>query len=75
MLVQNVELQVRDGIPDHAAAFLLDVCGTQRSTSYVYGRFRDAVHVDQQWFLIAVIGNPRPQGLQIKSFAAEDHQP
>ncbi len=74
LLVQHIDLQIRQRRADHAPLSLCEVCRAQWTIRNMYSGLRDAVHVDQLQTLAAVARVPRFEALELKRFAAENNK-
>jgi hypothetical protein len=73
-LIQNVQFEVRNPLPDDTARHLIEIASLQEPVRDMDRRFRDSVHVHQRRTPIAVPFEPRLQSLQLERFTAEHNR-
>ncbi len=71
-LVEEADVEVRDGSADHAAAAGLDVGARDGPVGDMHGGLGDAVHVDEAGPGIAVALDPGLERLQLQRLTAKD---
>src|SRR4029079_13590051 len=71
-LVEQTDIEVRDGYADHAAAAGLDVGAGDGPVGDMHGGLGDAVHVDEAGPGIAVALDPGLERLQLQRLTAKD---
>src|SRR5262249_54524894 len=71
-LVEEADVEVRDGCADHTAAAGLDVGACDGPVGDMHGGLGDAVHVDEAWLGIAIALDPGLEGLQLQRLTTED---
>ena len=71
-LVEEADVEIRDGSADHAAAAGLDVGARDGPVSHMHGGLGDAVHVDEAGPGIAVALDPGLERLQLQRLTAKD---
>src|SRR5687768_2381195 len=71
ILVQQVELQIGDGSPDHTCAER-QVSFCQRAIGNMHSSLGNAIHIDHLWMALPMPLKPWRQAAKLKSLPAED---